>query len=182
MRHEPRTLWLKTLPMTISAALLTAGVALLPSRRAVGASDNATAPRVRVQTSSQAEPWSSSETVQPAEFARELASSKNQTKPVMVCVGFRALYEGAHIPGAVFHGPTHSAAGLDDLKKWAQGIPRSTNLVVYCGCCPLWHCPNIRPAFSALHDMGFTHLRLLLLPTDLHTDWIQKGYPIEKGQ
>lgn len=182
MRREPRTLWLRILPMTIIAGLLIAGVTLLPSRRADGAPNNASAPRFQAQTSPRPEPWSSSETIQPADFARELASSKNQNKPVMVCVGFRALYEGAHIPGAVFHGPANSAPGLDDLKKWAQDIPRSTNLVVYCGCCPLWHCPNIRPAFSALHDMGFKHLRVLLLPTDLNTDWIQKGYPIEKGQ
>jgi hypothetical protein len=30
--------------------------------------------------------------------------------------------------------------------------------------------------------MGFTHLRVLLLPTDFNTDWITKGYPVEKGQ
>jgi hypothetical protein len=168
--------------MGIIASLLIVGVTLLPSHRAVGAPDHAPALPSHEQTSPQAEPWSSPETVQPAEFARELAASKNQNKPVIVCVGFRALYEGARIPGALFHGPANSAPGLDSLKKWAQDIPRSTNLVVYCGCCPLWHCPNIRPAFSALHDMGFRHLRVLLLPTDLNTDWIQKGYPVEKGQ
>jgi len=43
-------------------------------------------------------------------------------------------------------------------------------------------CPNIRPAFLALRDMGFTRLRVLMLPTDLYTDWVQKGYPTEKGR
>lgn len=126
-----------------------------------------------------AAPWSKSQIVQPADFAKELATAKAANKPIIVCAGFRALYQGAHIPGASFHGPANSAQGLDDLKKWAQGIPRSANVVMYCGCCPLWHCPNIRPAFTALHDMGFTHLRVLLLPTDLNTDWIEKGYPVE---
>jgi hypothetical protein len=168
--------------MAIIAGLLIVGVTLLPSHRAAGAPDNAPAPPFHAQMSLQSEPWSSSETVQPADFVRELAASKNQNKPVIVCVGFRTLYEGARIPGAIFRGPANSTPGLDDLKKWAQDIPRFTNLVVYCGCCPLWHCPNIRPAFSALREMGFKHLRVLLLPTDLNSDWIQKGYPVEKGQ
>lgn len=127
-----------------------------------------------------ADPWSTSQIVQPADFAKELATAKASNKPIIVCTGFRVLYQGAHIPGASFHGPANSPQGLEDLKKWAQGIPRSANVVVYCGCCPLWHCPNLRPGFAALRDMGFTHLRVLLLPTNLNTDWIEKGYPVEK--
>ena len=30
--------------------------------------------------------------------------------------------------------------------------------------------------------MGFNKLRVLILPTDFNTDWIQKGYPVEKGK
>jgi len=99
-----------------------------------------------------------------------------------VCVGFRTLYEGAHIPGASFHGPAWDAEGIADLKKWAQPLPRSANIVVYCGCCPLTHCPNLHPGFVALNDMGFTHLRVLLIPKDLASDWIQPGYPVSKGK
>lgn len=102
-------------------------------------------------------------------------------RPVIVCVGFRTLFEGAHVPGASFHGPAIEAKGLDDLKKFAQALPRSTDLVVYCGCCPLAHCPNIRPAFEALRAMGFTHLKVLLLPHDFAHDWVQAGYPVAKG-
>jgi hypothetical protein len=29
--------------------------------------------------------------------------------------------------------------------------------------------------------MGFTHLRVLELPTSLAVDWAGKNYPIEKG-
>jgi hypothetical protein len=43
------------------------------------------------------------------------------------------------------------------------------------------HCPNIRPAFEALQAMGFKHLRVLVLPTDLAKDWIGAGYATEKG-
>jgi hypothetical protein len=33
-----------------------------------------------------------------------------------------------------------------------------------------------------MRDMGFTDLRVLILPNDFNTDWIQMGYPIEKGK
>ncbi|MBZ5539782.1 MAG: rhodanese-like domain-containing protein [Acidobacteriia bacterium] len=127
------------------------------------------------------DPWTPAQTVQPADLVRELAAAKSAGAPVVVCAGFRTLFEGAHIPGATFHGSASAAQGLADLKKWAGTLPRETNLVVYCGCCPLSHCPNIRPAFAALREMGFTHLRVLILPTDFATDWVAKGYPIQKG-
>ena len=126
------------------------------------------------------DPWSASQTIQPSDLVKELNETKGAAKPVVVCVGFRPLFMGAHVPGAVFHGAAQSEQGLADLKRWAQGIPRTANLVVYCGCCPLEHCPNIRPAFNALHDMGFANLRILILPHDFATDWVEKGYPVEK--
>jgi thiosulfate/3-mercaptopyruvate sulfurtransferase len=127
------------------------------------------------------EPWTGAQLVQPAEFAQELAATKNNAPPTVVYVGFRTLFEGGHIPGATFHGTASAAQGLADLKKWAASLPRATNLVIYCGCCPFDRCPNIRPAFTALRDMGFTHMRLLVLPKSFAADWVEKGYPMEKG-
>ena len=128
---------------------------------------------------SQVDPWTPAQLVQPQDLVKELAGPR---KPIVVCVGFHALFEGAHVPGAVFHGSASNSDGLDDLKKWAQSLPRSANLVVYCGCCPMAHCPNIRPGFEALRDMGFTRLRVLQLPDDFATDWVARGYPVEKGK
>jgi hypothetical protein len=54
-------------------------------------------------------------------------------------------------------------------------------VVLYCGCCPLVKCPNLRPAFTAFEDMGIGRLRVLLLPTSFHVDWAEKGYPVQKG-
>jgi hypothetical protein len=34
-------------------------------------------------------------------------------------------------------------------------------VVIYCGCCPLDKCPNVRPAFTLLKTMGFTNLHVL---------------------
>ena len=130
----------------------------------------------------QPDPWSSSQTVQPADLAKEISANAKSTKPTIVYVGFRPLYEGAHIPGASYHGATGKPEGLADLKAFAHSLPRDTNLVIYCGCCPLEKCPNIRAAFTALNDMRFTHLRVLILPDDFNTDWITKGYPVDKGQ
>ena len=135
----------------------------------------------RVYATPQAEPWTGSQVEQPAELAKVLADPKTK-RPLVVYVGFEYLYRGAHIQGALFHGAGSKPEGLDQVKKWAQGIPRDQAIVIYCGCCPWSRCPNIRPAFRALHKMGFTNLRVLAIPTDLLTDWVQKGYGTEKGK
>jgi hypothetical protein len=125
------------------------------------------------------DPWTKAQTVQPADLAKELGNSK--TAPTVVFVGFRRLYSAGHIKGAQYHGTAGSEEGLKELTAWAAGLPRSTNLVIYCGCCPLERCPNIRPAFKALERLGFTNLRVLLIPQDFATDWAGKGFPYDKG-
>jgi len=164
-------------------ALVAGGAALFvsgPLRQAAGQSEAAHPASAAGPAPSN--PWTTAQTVQPADFAKELADAPQAAKPTVVCVGPRVLYKGGHIPGALYHGMTSTSQGLDDLKKWAENIPRSTNVVVYCGCCPLDRCPNLRPAFTALHDMGFTHLRALLIPTNFYTDWVKPGYPFEKSE
>jgi hypothetical protein len=128
----------------------------------------------------QPDPWTNEQTVDPATLAKEIKGPASG-RPVVVSVSPHALYLGGHIPGAVYEGPGFNAQAIAGLKRWAQHLPRSTNLVVYCGCCPLVHCPNLRPAFRALQSMGFTHLRALILPTNFYTDWYSKGYPTAKG-
>src|SRR2546430_17252754 len=94
---------------------------------------------------------------------------------------FRSLYVGGHVPNASFHGTTSTEQGLAELKAWATSLPRSTELVIYCGCCPMDKCPNIRPAYTTLSNMGFKKLRVLVLPTSFAVDWADKGYPMQKG-
>jgi len=126
------------------------------------------------------DPWTSAQTVQPNNLVKELADTKSA--PTVVFVGFQRLYTAGHIKSAQFHGSGGSAEGLAQLKTWATSLPRTTNLVIYCGCCPLERCPNLRPAFAALHEMGFTKLRALILPTSFAEDWAEKGLPYEKAQ
>jgi thiosulfate/3-mercaptopyruvate sulfurtransferase len=126
------------------------------------------------------DPWTAAQTVQPADFAKELAVGKS--KPTILFVGFQRLYSAGHINGAQYHGSGGRPEGLAEIKKWADPLSRSTNLVLYCGCCPLDHCPNLRPAFTALQSMGFTKLRVLILPTSFAVDWADKGLPYNKGE
>jgi len=119
--------------------------------------------------------------VQSSELVRELASASADSRPTIVYVGFRTLFVGGHIPGATFHGSASTEQGPADIKKWAASLPRTANLVIYCGCCPFERCPNIHPAFALFREMGFTHLRVLELRTSLAADWADKNYAIEKG-
>ena len=133
---------------------------------------------VAAQAQSQDQEIPASQTIPPEDLVKELTGN---AKPIVVCVAPHFLYQGAHIPGALFHGPGSIPDGLKDLRQWAQGTPRDANIVIYCGCCPLTRCPNVRPALHALTEMGFSHVKVLWLQKDFHTDWIEKGYPVEKG-
>jgi hypothetical protein len=88
------------------------------------------------------------------------------------------LYRGKHILGAVFAGPTSKTEGIADLRAAVRTLPKEAAIVIYRGCCPMTACPNIRPAYSALKALGFNNLRVLDLPTNFHTDWAIKGYPV----
>ena len=124
-------------------------------------------------------PGTKEQTVQAADLAKEMENAR--TTPTVVFVGFRRLYASGHIKGAQYHGTAGNEEGLKELTAWATSLPRTTNLVIYCGCCPMERCPNIRPALKALQDLGFKNLRVLLLPTDFATDWAGKGLPYDKG-
>jgi len=125
------------------------------------------------------DPWAPNQTVQPAALAKELENSK--TAPMVVFVGFGRLYGAGHIKGAQYHGTTSKEDGLKEFTAWAAKLPRTANIVIYCGCCPMDRCPNIRPAFKALQDLGFKQVRVLILPNDFATDWADKGLPYDKG-
>ena len=135
-------------------------------------------PLISAQTSQDS--LSGFRTVQPGDLLKELSDPKSS--PTVVFVGFRRLYASGHIKGAQYHGTGNSADGLKELTRWASPLPRSTNLVIYCGCCPMEHCPNVRPAYKVLDGLGFTKVRILLLPTSFEVDWAEKGYAYDKGQ
>ena len=118
--------------------------------------------------------------IQPAELNKLLQGPAKQ-RPLIIQVGFRTLYEQAHIPGSEYVGATSSAQGLKELQQRAQALPRNRFIVLYCGCCPWSHCPNVQPAYKELQSMGFRNVRALYIESNFGADWVDKGYPVSKG-
>ena len=122
-----------------------------------------------------ANPWTATQVTQPSQLAAKL--SKN-AKPVILQVGFQVLYNSKHIPGSIYAGPASTPEGLEALKQAVRTLPKNGNIYLYCGCCPIGKCPNIRPAFATLKAMGFTHLHVVMLETSFGKDWVAHGYPV----
>jgi thiosulfate/3-mercaptopyruvate sulfurtransferase len=116
--------------------------------------------------------------IQPADLAALL---KGGDKPLVLQVGFKTLYDQAHIPDAQYAGPGNKDDGLASLKIHVEKLPRDAALVIYCGCCPWVRCPNMGAAYGALHTMGFTKVKALYIAGNFGTDWVDKGYPVVRG-
>lgn len=119
------------------------------------------------------ENWTSKQLMEPAALAQVVQSG--DSLPVIISVG-----PGAVIPGSVETGMAKEKDNLDSLKTKLAVLPKDTKIVIYCGCCPFEHCPNVRPAIAVLKDFKFTNYQLLNLPHNIKTDWIDKGYPVVK--
>jgi len=123
----------------------------------------------------------SSRLVNPVDLAKMLQSTTGE-RPLVLYVGFHVLYAQAHIPEAEYVGPASTDSGLQLLRKRVASLPRNKLIVLYCGCCPWGHCPNVKPADEVLHAMGFTNVKVLYIANNFGTDWVDKGYPVAKGQ
>jgi thiosulfate/3-mercaptopyruvate sulfurtransferase len=122
-----------------------------------------------------------SELIQPEELVTILRSPK-APKPLLLYVGFHMLYVQAHIPGSEFIGPGSNDAGIQQLRKRVAGLPRNKFIVIYCGCCPWNHCPNVKPAYDALRAMGFTRAKVLYIANNFGANWASRGYPVTQGE
>lgn len=120
------------------------------------------------------DPWTKSQLMEPAALAAILKNPK-AAKPLIYNIGVVDDIKGAKNMGAA-----SEKANLERFKKAISTLPKNTSVVVYCGCCPFSRCPNIRPAFQALKAAGLKNGRLLNLPTNIKTDWINKGYPLAR--
>jgi thiosulfate/3-mercaptopyruvate sulfurtransferase len=129
---------------------------------------------------SEAQTDSSPQLINPEELVKVLQSPKGD-KPLLLQVGSHVLFSQAHIPGSEYLGPSSSDNGLRQLRKRVESLPRSKFIVIYCGCCPWSHCPNVKPAYDLLHGLGFTNAKLLYIANNFGADWVDKGYPVAKG-
>ena len=116
----------------------------------------------------------------PDALVKLLQSGKD--KPLMLQIGSQVLFLQAHIPGSEYVGAASSNAGLQQLRKRVESLPRNKLIILYCGCCPWGHCPNVKPADDTLQTMGFTNVKVLYIANNFGTDWVDKGYPTAKGE
>jgi thiosulfate/3-mercaptopyruvate sulfurtransferase len=133
------------------------------------------------QTASAQTEISATAMLQPAELEQILRSPSGE-KPLILQVGSHVLYAEAHIPGSEYAGAAREDAGLQALQERVKALQRTQFIVLYCGCCPWNKCPNIRPAYKQLQTLGFTRVKVLYLATDFGTDWVGKGYAVDKGR
>lgn len=118
--------------------------------------------------------------IQPADLNRML-TAKNGSKPLVLQVGSRVLFQQAHIVGSEYTGPGSQPEGLDQLKKRVSSLPKNKLIVLYCGCCPWGRCPNVAPAYKLLQSMSFTNVKVLYIANNFGSDWVEKGYAVEGG-
>ena len=133
------------------------------------------------QAAGQASAIPTSRLINPDALVKLLQSSTAE-KPLMIQVGSHVLFAQAHIPGSEYIGPASSDAGVQQLRKRVESLPRAKFILLYCGCCPWGHCPNVKPADDALHAMGFTNVKVLYISDNFGTNWVDKGYPVAKGE
>src|SRR6266478_7156182 len=124
----------------------------------------------------QTEPWRPDQLMEPKDLAA-IINSSTVAKPLVISVGPAGL-----IRDAVNIGATHEKENLDKLKEFLLKEKKDRQIVIYCGCCPFEHCPNIRPTFKLLNEMKFTNQNLLNLSHNLKADWINYGYPMTTQQ
>ncbi|AUD06395.1 hypothetical protein [Spirosoma pollinicola] len=118
-----------------------------------------------------AEPWRPDQLLEPADLA-ETINSTAKLKPLIISIG-----PAASIKTSIGVGPGSEAENLAKLEKLLSKEPKNREIVIYCGCCPFKNCPNVRPAFTKLNELGFKNHKLLNLTKNLKTDWLDKGYP-----
>jgi len=121
-------------------------------------------------------PWSAQDLIEPSTLAARL-SNHQPNLPIILNIG--AVED---IKGAYHIGPVNKPENLAQLQSYARSLPTNTPVIIYCGCCPFAHCPNIRPAYLQLKKLGFTHVAVLNLPVNLKTNWIAKNYPLTAGK
>jgi rhodanese-related sulfurtransferase len=129
---------------------------------------------------SQAQALTGLRLIQPGDLVNILRSS-SKDRPLLLQVGSHVLYSQAHIPGSEYIGPANTESGLQQLRKRVASLPPNKFIVLYCGCCPWSHCPNVKPADEALRAMGFKNVTVLYIANNFGTDWVDKGYPTARG-
>ena len=116
------------------------------------------------------DPWKPAELLGPAKLAGFI---KAGTAPLICNIGSAEdIVDAKHI------GPVSEPKFHNKFKIMIAGLAKDKPIVIYCGCCALAKCPNVRPAYLELKAAGFTNIIVLNLAVNLKTNWIDMGFPI----
>ena len=116
------------------------------------------------------------------EQLQHMLSGPLTAQPLILQVGSHLMFKQARIPYATYAGPGSTPEGLEQLARAVAPIPKNRLIVIYCGCCPWNHCPNIAPAFRKLRQLGFTNVKALYMANNFGEDWVAKGYPTQPSR
>ena len=147
---------------------------MLPGRQALANGQTAPNPGSVTETDAEAVAHlapGSAELINPEDLVTMLQSPKSP-KPLVLNIGPYLVYKQAHIPGAEFISPSSNSQGMESLRRRVKSLPHNTFIVLYCGCCPWGHCPNVRPAYYELHKAGFTNVKVLYIADNFGADWV----------
>ena len=117
--------------------------------------------------------WTNDDLLEPSDLSATIKSNKNV--PVIFSIG-----PGAMIPHSKDIGMIKETENMQKFKDQLSTLAKDTQIVIYCGCCPFEHCPNVRPAIQLMKDLNFTNYKLLNLPHNIKIDWINKGFPTQE--
>ena len=117
--------------------------------------------------------WDDKQLMEPSVLAKIITA--NTSLPIIISVG-----PGAIIPNSLNAGMSSNEEGITKLRTILKSKNQNEKIIIYCGCCPFEHCPNVRPAIEILKEMKFTNYYLLNLSHNIKMDWIDKGYPTKK--
>lgn len=118
--------------------------------------------------------WTQKQLMEPQVLADRMVQNK-MGKTLVLNIGPDVVIKGSYNIG-----PGSDTRNLEKMRIYLQNVPKDREVVLYCGCCPFAKCPNIRPAFKALTEMGYKNARLLNIPHNIKIDWIDKKYPVNE--
>ncbi len=117
--------------------------------------------------------WKKEQLMSTTELSTKLKTNAKD-KPLVFNVG-----PMQNIKTAVAVGAATNITFASKMKETLAMENKTKAIVVYCGCCSYSTCPNIKPAYDALVEMGYKNTKVLELPVGLNPDWISKGFPME---
>lgn len=113
------------------------------------------------------------ELIAPDILAKILQDEKS-VKPLIVNVGPMADIKYAFNINTITSGD-----GIDIFNRFMSKYSKDKEVIVYCGCCKLVDCPNVKTAREQLLKNGYKKYKILNLPIELPADWTSKGYPMK---